>query len=763
MISPNPEKEIKKQEIAPGIFIEKFQEKKNDVSYYVINVEIKIFQVLDFTVDFTGSQNVSLQNSNSLVKETILEPFSKVEVARLVLSKKWNLKTKFKFALNLPSLEKQREVLKIHVQMIERLMTKCVEVNQLDLVSMKHEEIMSLLIKHKIEYVDLHFPPNDKLLVSHHEKIEEKFESLVHWRKSREAEVVPDPDAQLCPIFETDPLSENVRNGKLNDGAVISAIAALAEYPKLVQRLFLSKSANEAGIYKVKIGQTGRWMQLVLDDYFPCYPMGGLMFSKSEKREIWVPILEKAFAKKYNGYPNLINTHCADILADLTGCPVFTIDMEATYASKPEEHTKLWKLITEWKQKKYILTSDTKHFLDAKEDSNQVKNFTYSIIKGIEIQHNNYPTEGKTSKDVTRLLNVRNLWSLFEWSGDWSHDSPLWTEQILTDFDIKLDSEQKNIWISLENFIENFQNIHVCKVQKWNELRLRGKFVNGIDQNNNKISHFCSRWYYHIDIPETTHVVFGLHQEDEKNPMIAKTRPFIDIGLAILKVENGTHKLVEYHDTDFVRQDFLEVRLEPGEYIILPRSNGVCLDFDQGSDEVTNFTNDNELVVSVIEDIFEKYDLILNGFLSYDELSAFYTFIGRSLSKEDYQNIMKQYKSNVYSVDFHHGISKDWFVKLFFSILETMKLDEIYALFEKLGYKGNLFSNRTRLFTLTLHSDIFLNVLIKDALAENLDFAFLRILLEKYGSNINDQADKNATADVHGYFYFNKFVYKKNP
>lgn len=762
MISPNTEKEVKRQEIAPGIFIEKFQEKIKDVSYYVIKVELKIFQVLDFTVDFTGSQNVDLEHSNTLIKETILEPFTKVEVARLILSKKWNLKTKFKFALTLPSLEKQKEAIKSHNIYIHKILEKSIEFNQLDLTSMKQEEITSLLIKHKIEYIDSHFPPTEKSLITGKEKVEERYESLVHWRKGKDAEAVQNPDAGLAPIFENEPLSENVRHGKLNDGGVISAIAALAEYPKLVQRLFLTKSANEAGVYKIKLGEVGRWRIFVVDDFFPCFPLGGLMFSKSDKRELWVPLLEKAFAKKYDGYQNLININSADILVDLTGCPVFTIDLETVLSKDTQNQLHLWKQMSDWKSRKYILTSDTRQFLNVHDDNKHVKNFTYSIIRLIEIPHSKYHVEGISKSEISRLINIRNLWGLFEWSGDWSHDSAFWTDEIKSDFDIELDPEQRNIWIPLENFVENFQNLHVGRVQKWNELRLRGKFVNGIDQNNPKISHFCSRWYYHIEIPETTNVIFGLHQEDEKDPYVGKTRPFIDIGLSVIKVEKGVWTLLDYHDTDFVRQDFLEIKLERGEYIILPRSNGVCLDFDQELDEVTLFSIDNPLVVSVIEDIFEKYDLILNGFLSFDEISAFYSFIQKPFTTADYQNIIKKYKTHAYSVDFHHGISKNWFVKLFFSLIEKMKNAEIYVLFEKLGYKKNLFSNRTRLFNISLHSDIFLNVTVKDALTENIDFGFLRLLLQKFGTNINDVNDKTHPPEVQGFFYFNKFVNKKN-
>lgn len=755
MISPNNEREIKRQEISPGIFIEKFQEKVKETSFYVINVEIKIFQLLDFTVDFSGSQNVDLQGSETLIKETILPPFSKIEVARLVLSKKWNLKTKFKFALNMPSIIVQKDHLFVYLEKLKREMLKCSELQGVDLSRIQNDKIKSQLSNLKTEFVDLNFPPADRSLVNSHEKVEDKFECMVHWKRGRDTNAVEGFGEDLWPIFVEQPTSASVKNGKLNDGAVISAIAALAENPKLAERIFLTKSANETGLYKLKLAHNGRWNTLVLDEYFPCFPLGKTMFSKSEKDEIWVQLIEKAFAKKFEGYSHLIHVNFEDALVDLTNCPVFKLDLEKLSQENAQEIDFLWQKINEWKKKQFILSADIRQFLNSPEDLSTIKNFTYSIIGMVEISHKEYPlTDGKES-GVSRLLNLRNLWSLFEWTGDWSPDSILWTDEIIRDFDIDLDKQGKTFWISVDNFLENFSKLHVAKTQKWNELRIKGKLVHGVDQNNPKISHFCSRWFYQFEVVKTTHVVFGMHQEDQKIPSIGKTRPFVDIGLALMKVVGETYELVDYHDTDFVRQDFLEAILEPGVYVVLPRSVGVCLSFDNHQKDLSEFNRNDLAFVSVVEDIFEKYDLLMNGYLTFDELSGFYTFIGRNLSEQEYHKILKHNKTAELLETELLGITKFDFVGLFYHIIEKLTLWEIQSIFEKLGYKPNLFSHRTRLFTLSLHSDVYLNLTVKDALVDNIDFGFLRILLAKFGSNINEPTGMSGN-DVQGVFYFNK-------
>jgi hypothetical protein len=752
MSEPQSDTQVKRQEVAPGIFIEKFQEKVGDVNYYVLNSEVQIYQDFDLTIDFNGSQNVELVGSSGLVKEMVIPPFVKMEVARLILHKKWNMKTKFKFEMNLPSLEDQHNRLASHVTHLNSITLKSAEFCRLGLAEMKTEEIVQLLAKHKIEFVDFHFQPNEKTLVSQGDRVEEKYESLVHWRRAREAHLVPTKDNSLVPIFETEPTPEVVRNGKLNDGAIVSAIASLAEYPKLVHRLFISKKANTAGVFQVKLCFNGRWRTLVLDDFFPCFPLGTYMFSKSDLKELWVSLLEKAMAKKYEGYSQLINVSPVEALADLTGCPVFKVPLSSSEFQGESGQKALWRQLNEWKQSKFLVNAQAKDPVDDPDDLS-AKKFTYSVIRCLEVPHSAYPVSGKSSSATSRLVQVRNLWGMLEWNGDWSADSHLWTEAIKQDFGIETSPDSLHTWMAVEDFISQFQWLIVSHTKRWHELRIKGKFVSGVDQNNNDISHFCSRWHYLIEIPERVRVVFGLHQEDERIPSVGPTRPFVDIGLAILRLQDDLLSIVDFHDTDFVRQDWLEVVLEPGTYIVLPRSTGICLDFEDNQKDVTAFSRDDPILVSVIEDIFEKYDLIANGFLSYDELSSFFNFIGKPLSSSDYQALIKSFRNGPFAIDFHHGISKEWFVRLFFDLIEGLRTHEVHSLLAKLGYKPNLVSNRTRLFTLSLHSDIFLNVTVKDSLSENSDFHFLRLLIQKHGVGISDH---KSSADVQAMYYFNR-------
>ena len=102
------------KEIAKGIFLHKKQMPANDTHdgtefIYVFNIEVKSLQILDFSADFNGSENLIMEGSSSLVANKVIQPMSIETVAILKLQKNWKLKSKFKFTMRNPPLDVQRE------------------------------------------------------------------------------------------------------------------------------------------------------------------------------------------------------------------------------------------------------------------------------------------------------------------------------------------------------------------------------------------------------------------------------------------------------------------------------------------------------------------------------------------------------------------------------------------------------------------------------------------------------------------------------
>jgi hypothetical protein len=48
-----------------------------------------------------------------------------------------------------------------------------------------------------------------------------------------------------------------------------------------------------------------------------------------------------------------------------------------------------------------------------------------------------------------------------------------------------------------------------------------------------------SKWYYELEVIKDQEMFIGLHQEDERIQGVIDRRPFIDMGLCIIKVDEN--------------------------------------------------------------------------------------------------------------------------------------------------------------------------------------------------------------------------------
>ena len=80
-----------------------------------------------------------------------------------------------------------------------------------------------------------------------------------------------------------------------------------------------------------------------------------------------------------------------------------------------------------------------------------------------------------------------------------------------------------------------------------------------------------------MNLIKQTKICVGLHQEDERKSRVAILRPNIDIGLAILRWTTEGLQLIDLCDYQQSRECQIEMTLEPGSYIILPRTTGCLL------------------------------------------------------------------------------------------------------------------------------------------------------------------------------------------
>lgn len=94
-----------------------------------------------------------------------------------------------------------------------------------------------------------------------------------------------------------------------------------------MERLFLTKDINPEGIYVVAICIDGIWEEIIIDDWIPM-SRNEPMFNRSKTGELWVILLEKAWAKVFGGYMNIEAGLTREALRDLTGACCKTFMMQ---------------------------------------------------------------------------------------------------------------------------------------------------------------------------------------------------------------------------------------------------------------------------------------------------------------------------------------------------------------------------------------------------------------------------------------------------
>ena len=159
----------------------------------------------------------------------------------------------------------------------------------------------------------------------------------------------------------------------------------------------------------------GQWMNVQLDDYFPCKSVdGGPVFSRANGPELWVLLIEKAYAKLQGSYFNCRLGLPNEGLMDLTGAPTLRFRFEEYDVSFDD----MWS----WDRNSCVVcasTPGTDTFTEGGGPSQAhglVPGHAYTVIQVRRIK--NGPYRG------SRVLQIRNPWGKFEWGGRWSDSSP---------------------------------------------------------------------------------------------------------------------------------------------------------------------------------------------------------------------------------------------------------------------------------------------------------------------------------------------------
>ena len=79
-------------------------------------------------------------------------------------------------------------------------------------------------------------------------------------------------------------------------------MSSLAEFQQNISDRFETKDINKAGIYLLTFFVNGRITPIIVDDFIPVKKTNKPAFAYSKDQELWVILLEKAWAKLHGSY-----------------------------------------------------------------------------------------------------------------------------------------------------------------------------------------------------------------------------------------------------------------------------------------------------------------------------------------------------------------------------------------------------------------------------------------------------------------------------
>lgn len=309
-----------------------------------------------------------------------------------------------------------------------------------------------------------------------------------------------------------------VRDGPLNDAWLLGVFAAIALHPdNLIENLFASESIHafkRFGVFSCRFYKNGAWVTVTTDTRVPyslelqdddLYPSkgsptpGNVLYGGSlNKNEVFLPFLEKAYAKLHGSYQVLAEAtggggtsgKILEAFLDCTGGSVHRVDLHEERLRQGDDVANslaLWKKMLRFKRKKCILTAQLRQLSFNSYDMTAtgiIKNRQYVVQHVKEVGLSSATGGGGASAGMgtgpgaaaaattLRFVKLKNVWGRGMWKGEWSNDDSKWEEHIQVENALRSDPtcefSRSGIdgcfWMVWEDFLDTFNELFVVHV-----------------------------------------------------------------------------------------------------------------------------------------------------------------------------------------------------------------------------------------------------------------------------------------------------------
>ncbi|XP_072398094.1 calpain-9-like isoform X1 [Diabrotica undecimpunctata] len=468
-------------------------------------------------------------------------------------------------------------------------------------------------------FEDLDFPAGSKALY-HHKK---PSLSPIVWMRPHE----------ICqrPRFINNTSDEShkrcsIESGEVGDQRLLAAVSSLALTPKLLERVVppdqdFDAANSYCGIFRFRFWCFGEWKDVFIDDKLPTYKGRLVYLHCANNSEFWAALLEKAYAKLYGCYEQLLYGSTTRALQDLTGGIVQSFGL-----SHQDRFLTFQVLNSAVPRSSLLIATITQE----KEPKRQLR-----LRNGLITQHAYSITGLARVRGVNGevpLVRLRNPWAKGEWTGPWSERSWEWDGLSNRDQDllsIKVTNEGE-FWMSFEDFSRHFTQLDLVHIgpddwmmegslhskQPWRAVLARRRWRAGYNAGGgpSNVDTTAMNPQFHVQIPRTSsnkcHVVVSITQYYETKEFdVKKKKALFAIGFAVYEVPNSMQRLTSHFVSDqkpldvtnhsIAREVVTFFTLPSGDYIVVPQTNIPNL---EGKFLLRIFTDEQSVIWEVNED-----------------------------------------------------------------------------------------------------------------------------------------------------------------
>jgi len=368
--------------------------------------------------------------------------------------------------------------------------------------------------------------------------------------------------------------ASDIEQGALGDCWFLSAVSVVATRPELIERLFVSDShGEEHGIYTIAFFKNDYWHHIVIDDRIPCKPNGGPKYARCKSRnEIWLPLLEKAYAKMHGSYEALdggvVNDALVDLVGGAPGKHKWTRG-QTTY----EFDKDLWKHMVAYRNRGSLMGC---YQIDISNNKERKAGEEPQLDNGLVMDHA-YGVLDVRYVDRKRLVRLRNPWGHREWRGAWSDNSKEWQTypRIKRLLNFK-PADDGSFWMAFEDFMANFENLDVCQVfpDSWAGKRISASWTGKPFEYGGRFWTASSQ--FNLKVHRPTNMLVLMTQPDKRIGRFTGKSNHALIAMMIAKCPKASYKFEEIaRPGDFVdcisagRECHKDLKLQKGLYKIV--------------------------------------------------------------------------------------------------------------------------------------------------------------------------------------------------